>query len=400
MKKLTAIVLAMLTICMLFTACNEKSDNTTTVVEYGPTGLVSKGYLLESSDKVRIYAPETGYSMIYCNQPGCKHEQYSENNIAPSCTAVFPEDGVLMGAFFYNEKMYMFGWDNSLLNTVFYSSNLDGTGKKKLGVVENATINHNYGLLINDGILYFPGEGRSFDGKQSTTKSVIAAIDMKTGEGEIIHEIGESQYNLFNEVYMADDYFFYLATTPETAKKITEALNKGDKEFSKTLPDGWGVLYCLNIHTGENKKLYDSGWHDFYWPLKVNIDSTFFYSRTVRDENGNAVSKQIREYNAETGEDKECRFGNISIIRRFENKIYYGLNASNEASVNYVYDVKTGKSHKLENEIDLSKVNVTSADESNLFCNANMSSGNTVMSWMTFDEFENGLTQPHIFDEQ
>ena len=64
MKKLTSIILAMLTICMLFTACNEKSDNTTTVVEYGPTGIVSKGYLLESFDKVRIYAPETGYSMI------------------------------------------------------------------------------------------------------------------------------------------------------------------------------------------------------------------------------------------------------------------------------------------------------------------------------------------------
>ena len=29
-----------------------------------------------------------------------------------------------MGAFFYNEKMYMFGWDNSLLNTVFYSFEL------------------------------------------------------------------------------------------------------------------------------------------------------------------------------------------------------------------------------------------------------------------------------------
>ncbi|MBE6870683.1 MAG: hypothetical protein E7491_01880 [Ruminococcaceae bacterium] len=84
----------------------------------------------------------------------------------------------------------------------------------------------------------------------------------------------------------------------------------------------------------------------------------------------------------------------------FGNKIYYGLNASNEASVNYVYDVKNGKSRELENEIDMSAIRIRSESNGILFCNANMSSGDIVVSWMTFDEFENGLTQPHIFDEQ
>ncbi|MBE6871013.1 MAG: hypothetical protein E7491_03590, partial [Ruminococcaceae bacterium] len=343
MKKLTAIILAMLTICMLFTACNEKSDDTTTVIKSDGSNHASNGYLLSAFEerKVRIYAPETGYSMIYCNQPGCKHEQYSENNIAPSCTAVFPEAGTPIGAFFYNDRMYMFGWDESLLNTVIYKGRLDGTEKKKLGVLENAAIISSQDMMINNDVLYFMAEGRSFDGKKTVIKSVIASMDLDSGEGKVVYEVGESRHGVISP-YKGDvgkDYFFYVASDPETQELISESRTT-DKEFWKTLPDGYGRLHCVNVHTGEDKELFQSGFSESYFPILVHIGNTFFYSHNVNDENGNNLISEIREYNAETGEDKPCRFGDVSVMWLFGNKIYYGLNASNEASVNYVYDVK------------------------------------------------------------
>lgn len=252
-------------------------------------------------------------SAIICPSPNCPH------NDPDSC----PSFGMMNHPLIYGGRLYFFKESTEYSNgkavdsTAVYSAELDGTGKKKLGSVDEGILNHYNRAVLVDDTLYFCLTKSGYDqfGKSTQTKEIsLYSYSFTENKFTRLADIGKGisagdwLYGVFSgEIYIS---FSYLE------KEVTPE----DFMNPDTVPQFQQILYKYNIADGSLTEVKESiSGIQNGWIIKKDGDSTI-----LRNESGKDVT-------IPTGSD-------VSVVNGFAfdsvNKAAYELSSGKTYSLN------------------------------------------------------------------
>ncbi len=201
-------------------------------------------------------------SAIICPSPNCPH------NDPNSC----PSFGMMNHPLIYGGKLYFFKESieysdgKAVDSTAVYSAELDGTGKKKLGSVDEGILNHYNRAVLVDDTLYFCLTKSGYDefGKSTQTKEIsLYSYSFAENKFSRLADIGKGisagdwLYGVFNgEIYISFSYLEKEATpedfmNPDTVPVFQQILYKYSisdgsltevKESISGIQNGWIII--------------------------------------------------------------------------------------------------------------------------------------------------------------
>lgn len=325
--KRTVCVIVALCICVLALLCGcggaENLSNSSGTVISLYTDICNDGelYIDNPSARLNFVDFKSMKSAIICPSPNCPH------NDPNSC----PSFGMMNHPLIYGGRLYFFKGSTeysdgkAVDSTAVYSAELDGTGKKKLGSVDEGILNHYNRAVLVDNTMYFCLTKSGYDqfGKSTQTKEISLysysfAENRFTRLADIGNGIsaGDWLYGVFNgEIYIS---FSYLE------KEVTQE----DFMNPDTAPQFQQILYKYNISDGSLTEVKESiSGIQNGWIIIKDGDSTI-----LRNESGKDVT-------IPTGSD-------IAVVNGF------AFDSTNKAA----YELSSGKKYSLNLRQEYSEV--------------------------------------------
>lgn len=281
--KRTVCVIVTLCICASVLLCGcggaENLSNSSGTVISLYSDICNDGELYIDNPNARLnYVDFTSMkSAIICPSPNCPH------NDPNSC----PSFGMMNHPLIYGGRLYFFKGSTeysdgkAVDSTAVYSAELDGTGKKKLGSVDEGILNHYNRAVLVDNTMYFCLTKSGYDqfGKSTQTKEISLysysfAENRFTRLADIGNGIsaGDWLYGVFNgEIYIS---FSYLE------KEVTQE----DFMNPDTAPQFQQILYKYNISDGSLTECKESiSGIQNGWIIIKDDDGTILQSESGKD---------------------------------------------------------------------------------------------------------------------
>lgn len=336
---------------LLFSSCgnsdkNSDSDSTeSSEVKFNGNLAICGEYAFDNptmnNDLLFFMDFESGSYEVFCAQPDCKHQTYSENPDT-KCTAASPYGMMYHYAFTYNDELYSICHSN-LNEFIIYEADTDGLNRKKVFTSEISFSTMIYPYFI-DGNLVFVGTRYNVDDLETqniTGEYYLCVLNFDDWTYKELADLGEENKVIFsmNSLYIYDNNVYigfqevvsdeYLSKfmSCDMSGNSSEELFKSDKnlvinnyiddEVLYTLSDDNNIskAYSLDLNSEESELLFES---DRYVYELYRKDDDIFYIYSYENSDS-TETRGVRLYSLKNNE--------ITLEKEFDDDFYLGIEA-------------------------------------------------------------------------
>ena len=325
---------------------NSDSDSTeSSEVKFEGNLAICGEYAFRSSamnnDLLYFWDLESGSYEVFCAQPDCKHQTYSENPDT-KCTAASPDGTIYDYAFTYNNKLYSICSSN-LNEFIIYEADTDGLNRKKVFTSESSFSTMIYPYFI-DGNLVFVGTKYNVDdlGNQNFTgEYYLCSLNFDDWSYTELADLGEENKVIFsmnslyiyeNNVYIGliennDDEYISKYMSYDLSGNSSKKLIKTDDDLGIDSYFDSEMLYSL-LDDNDNSKVYSFDLNSQESELLFEIDR-YVYEVYKKDDDvfclydyGASDSTEISGALVYSLKNNE-----ITLEKEFDDDFYLGIEA-------------------------------------------------------------------------
>ena len=309
MKKITALVLALLLLIGL-TGCQKAPAGNTVTIEgewvwadrYDGAFSADGYYFLKNFSFLSYLDTASCVSTVLCTKVGCLHDQAQSNSQQEACEAYMSNLNFSSGgSCFWDGSLYYI--DQSNLGVNLYRCNAIGTDRKMIGKLATAYIENQqtvslsrFARVENYWYYYATVNGTVYDEESETWENkqllnYIGRIDLRTGKEELVVEDSENTLTLCAAQENAVLY---------TTRGIPEA-DLRDPAYREQLRKLPVTLYYRNVESKEPVKVFEKDGSNF-GQINLVVGEKLYYGLSEQKEDGGYTGSYY-VYDLKTGSD-------------------------------------------------------------------------------------------------